>query len=65
MVVVSAELITPGPLVDAAWAAWPRGAWGLLGSRLAPWGAGLLLVFGSRPPRHDEPCIFFAMYRGF
>ena len=35
--------------VAAAWAAWPRGAWRLLGSRLAPWGAGLLLVFGGVP----------------
>ena len=36
-----------GISVAAAWAAWPRGAWGSLGSRLAPWGAGLLLVFGG------------------
>ena len=31
----------------AAWVAWPRGAWRSLGSRLAPWGAGLPLVFGG------------------
>ena len=36
-------------MVAAVWAAWPRGAWGLLGSRLAPWGAGLLSVFGGVP----------------
>ena len=36
------------PKVSMA-AAWPRGAWRLLGSRLAPWGAGLLLVFGGVP----------------
>ena len=76
MVVVSAELITPGPgggrrlgrlaagCLGLAWLAvgalgsWSplgfrRGAWRWLGSRLAPWGAGLLLVFGSWPPLHS------------